>query len=133
LEFQLDEAVRFAEVFEPLGEDSPTPREGHSTLCAWVAAHTDVALASLDRAQAQGVRPGAELNEGEVMIETVANPSISSFGEGAARLFDSGAIITIDYGGEAATLLNSATVLRGDGHAPSGMAAEPLTSASLLC
>lgn len=117
LELQLDAAVRFAEVFEPLEEDSPTCRDGASALFAWVAAHTEVALASLDRAQAQGMRPGAQGTEGEVMLETVANPSVSSFGEGAARLFDSGAIITVDYGGEAATLLNSATVLRGGGHA----------------
>jgi hypothetical protein len=53
------------------------------------------------------------MTEGEVMLETVANPSLSSFGEGAAQLFDSGAVITVDYGGEAATLLNSATVLQG--------------------
>lgn len=108
LEAAFDEVVHIAEVFEePHGD-------GATEIKMWVDTYRSVALATLSRMQARKRAIAAGRSDrAEVTIETIVNPAISLFGEGSARIFDSGAVITIDYGADFATILNSSTVLQG--------------------
>lgn len=107
LELRLDGAVHLAEVFGAA--------HGVPELAAWLDSRTQAVHAALVRAESRGeaAAPSSERRDARVVLEVAVNPAVSHFGSGAAKLFDSGAVLTIDYGAEAATLLNSATVLRG--------------------
>ena len=96
LEIALDGAVTIAEFFDRVNEaDEPALR-------AWLSGHADALDGALGR------RCGsADAKSVESMI-AYANLPIDGFAAGAARLFDVGAVITIDYGADAHSLLAGA-------------------------
>ena len=109
LEERLDRAARIAEVFERVessGEGAAGPAA--QPMLAWLSQHAVALRLALQNAE-RGRR--AEAGCG-TWVEAYANLSIGPFAAGAATLFDSGVVLTIDYGADKSTLLNCCSLLR---------------------
>jgi SAM-dependent MidA family methyltransferase len=113
LEAALDRAVRIAEAFEVVSLDEPASRaEGcmasddvgtaasfsnaTAALDRWLRAHTPLLLSALRH------RPDGE------RMELYPSPALPRLAQGLATLLDEAAVLTIDYGADAATLINAA-------------------------
>jgi hypothetical protein len=107
LEVSLDRCVVICEAFGEIPARSPSSAAGaHESVSRWLSLHEPLLRAALRR------RPPGE------RLELFPSPALPSLAAGLAGLMDEGAVITIDYGADAATLIQAARRVKARPPAP---------------